>query len=391
MLVANMIAILVVLGCAGYQYKKGNLVQSFASLVIAICATAVAFGYFETLAGLMIGDGEKSRIGGLTPWAYSMSFAIIFVVLFAVLQTVIIQILRKPVDLGTIAERAGRLVCGLVLGLVCSGVLIITLLLAPLSTTVPYARFNAANVNIESPAKVMLNVDGFATGWGNLLSAGSFSGKTSFAALHPNFLDQLYLNGIGISEHVPLSTKNNVLELPKKREDGKIPAVWAAGEGMKGTDGRAINARGGHTLMIVRVGFKRRTINDSGRFTPSQFRLVCKQKNDTSNILKGNAQSVFAIGYLTGENQLEIEPMNKVTQLMDADFTVKTNVLWRDFAFYVPNGSVPVMLGYKQNVIMELPRPIPTEDAPAAISIKVESDNDDSDDEDGETEDNSGN
>jgi len=373
MLVANLIAMLIVLGCAVYQYQKGSLVQSFATLVITICATAAAFGYFEVVAGLMIGSGDKSRIGGLTPWAFSLSFAMLFVVLFALLQTAIGHVLRKPVDLGVIAERAGRIICGLLMGLVCSGVLITTLMMAPLSAKYPYPRFDDAKVDIESPATVMLNVDGFATGWVNLLSAGSFSGKTSFAALHPDFLDQMYLNRLGVVNHVSLMTASDAIRLPPKREDGKIAAVWVADEGIKDSDGKAIGLKSGHRLIIVRVGFKRKTIDDSGRFTLSQVRLICRAKTDTANVLAGKAQDAYAIGYVTAENQLEVGRLNEVVQLKSTDFVPKTKVRWMDFGFYVPNDSAAVLLGFKQNVVLELPSPIATDEAPAAVPFEGKS------------------
>ena len=381
MLVANVIAMLIVLGCAVYQYQKGSLVQSFATLVISICATAAAFGYFEVATGLLVGSGDKSRIGGLTPWASCLSFAMIFVVLFALLQTAIVHVLRKPVDLGVLPERAGRIICGLLMGLVCSGVLITTLIMAPLPAKYPYPRFDDGKVNIESPATVMLNVDGFATGWGNLLSAGSFSGKTSFAALHPRFLDQIYLNRLGVADHVSLITTSDAIQLPKKGEDGKIAAVWAAPDGMKSSNGEALISKSGHTLTIVRFGFKKRTVGDAGRFTLSQVRLICRAKTDTANVLVGTAQDAYAIGYVTAENQFKVGRLNEVVQLKNTDFVPKTNVRWMDFGFYVPNDSVAVLLGFKQNVLLELPSPIATDEAPAAVPFEGKSGKQKTDDE----------
>jgi len=374
MLVANLLAMLIVLGCAGYQYQKGDLVRSFATVVMAICATAAAFGYFEVVAGLLIGSGDKSRIGSLAPWAWTLSFAMIFIVLFALLQTAIGQVLRKPVDLGVIAERLGRVVCGLVLGLVCSGVLITALVMAPLPTKYRYPRFDDNNVNLEAPAKVMLNVDGFATGWANLLSSGSFSGKKSLDALHPDFLDQMYLDSLGAADHVSLSAAGDAIELPKKNEDGRIAAVWAAPETMKDADGKTINSKSGHTLTIVRVGFKERSVSYAGRFTLSQLRLICKAKTDTADVLVGKARNAYAIGYVTAENRLEIGRLNKIVEITNRDFAEKTNVLWVDFGFYVPSDSIPVLLEFKRNIIIQLPRPIPTEEAPAAVGLKGRSD-----------------
>jgi hypothetical protein len=184
----SLLVVLIILGCVAYQYLKGTLVKSFVMVITSICASVVAFGYFELLANFLIGR----KIFVL--WAYPLSFALLFILAFAVLQTIITQLTRRPIDLGLLPERIGRVVCGIFLGFIVSGLLLTAAAMAPISPKYPYQRFNETSPDPENPGKVLLNADGFATGWFSIVSSGSFSGKRSFATLHPAFLDQLFLN-----------------------------------------------------------------------------------------------------------------------------------------------------------------------------------------------------
>jgi hypothetical protein len=185
----SLLVVLIILGCVAYQYLKGTLVKSFVVVITSICASVVAFGYFELLANVFI----SREIFVL--WAYPLSFALLFILAFAVLQTIAAQLTRQPIDLGLLPERIGRVVCGIFLGLIVSGLLLTAAAIAPIPAKYPYQRFDETIPDFEKkPSKVLLNADGFATGWFSIVSSGSFSGKRSFATLHPAFLDQLFLN-----------------------------------------------------------------------------------------------------------------------------------------------------------------------------------------------------
>ena len=216
----DLIVVLIVLGCAALLYLKSTLVKAFAALIIAVCASVVAFGYFELLANVFIGRDL------LIPWAQPISFALLFILTFAVLQTAAIQLIRQPVDLGLWPERIGRVVCGIFLGLFLSGLLLTALAMAPIPNKYPYQRFDQRYPDAEHPNKVLLNPDGLATGLFGVISSGSLSGKRSFATLHPDFIDQAFLNRHNTSEGVPGITKSQAIEVPKKN------AAWYAPEGI---------------------------------------------------------------------------------------------------------------------------------------------------------------
>jgi hypothetical protein len=123
--------VLIILGCAAYQYFKGTFVRAFATIIIAICASVAAYGFFEVLANVFISRGDNSRLLSLVPWAQTLCFALLFIIVFGTLQTGVMFLTRQPIDLGFLPERIGRVVCGLFLGLILAGLLLTALEMAP--------------------------------------------------------------------------------------------------------------------------------------------------------------------------------------------------------------------------------------------------------------------
>jgi len=350
----SLLVVLIILGCVAYQYLKGTLVKSFVMAITSICASVVAFGYFELLANFLI----SRKI--FVPWAYSLSFALLFALAFAALQAITTQLTRKPIDLGLLPERIGRVVFGIFLGLIVSGLLLTAAAMAPISPKYPYQRFDATNPDPEKPGKVLPNADGFATGWFSIVSSGSFSGKRSFATLHPAFLDQLFLNRHEIDNRISIITSSEAIEIPKK-------AVWPAPEGLKDSDGKPIQPKSGHNLTIVRIGMTVQAVRDGGTFTPSQLRLVCKQESDTKeDPLAGKGKNIYPVGYMKTADELQIKKLTDHIEIKNSDLD-NNGVKNIDFAFYVPDGFVPVLVEFKQNCINQLPPPVSAEQAPLVV------------------------
>lgn len=338
---ASLLMVLIISACAVYQYLKGTLIKAFVMIITTICASIAAFGYFEVLANVLISRNI------LVPWAQMLSFLLLFVLAFAILQTIAGQLTRKTIDLGLLAERVGRIICGILVGFIISGLLLTALAMAPLPSKVPYQRFDTTKPNPEKPSRVLLNADGFAIGWFNIISSGSFSGKRSFATLHPDFLDQLFLNRHKITDGISTITGSAAIEIPAKI------SVWPAPEDLKDSDEKPVLPKSGHNLTIVRVGITTNAMEDGGTFTLSQLRLVCKEKSDIGNPLAGKGVNIYPVGYLKTANQLQIKQLSDKIQIERSDFDGR--IRWIDFAFYVPNGFAPVLAGFKQNNIAQVP------------------------------------
>jgi len=352
---ANLGVLVIVAGCAAYLYLKGSFVKSFAILISTIFATVVAFSYFELLANVLINRDT------LVNWAQPISFIALFVVAMVVLLTICLSLSRQSIELGYLPERIGRIACGIFIGFVVSGCLLTALSMAPLSGKWPYPRFASSNPDVDNPTKLLLNADGFVTSWFNMMSSGSFSGKRSFAAVHPDFLDQSFLNRYKYQDGVPLITSSGAIEVPEKI------AFWPAPEGLRGSNEKAIPTKRGHNLTIVRVGLTSKVMKPSGKFSFSQLRLVCKQKDGAKDVLVGKGTNAFPVGYLKTADQLQLKKLDETIQLERADLGSKTK--WIDFAFYVPSDSVPVLVEFKQNNVVQVPQSKPGEEIPPAVSF----------------------
>jgi len=364
---ASFLVILIIIGCAAYQYLKGSVTKAFATLVISIIASVVSFGFFEPLAGLFTGQDGNSKLAAIFPWAQFLSFVFLFVITFAILQTLLNYLSREKINFSYFPEHIGRIVVGIVLGIFLSGNLLTALILAPLPDKYPYQRFNARRPNPDKPNKVFLNADGFAVGWFSLLSRGSFSSNKSFAALHPGFLDQVFLNRCvsykKITTIIPGSKK--AIEVPKEK------AVWPTSKRVTDTEGKAVALKSGYTLTTIRVGMRRILASKEGKFSLSQLRLICKRKDETDLRLSGKATNVYPTGYFETAEQIKLTQLNDTVGLDSGDF--KESVKWIDFVFYVPDEYVPVLIEFKQTTILELPSPINTQEVPEPAFFKKSS------------------
>ncbi len=364
---ASLSVVLIILGCAAYQYFKGTFIKAFATIIIAVCASVAAFGFFEVLANVFISKGADSRFLSLVPWAQPLSFALLFIIVFGGLQTGMMFLTRQPIDLGFLPERIGRVVCGIILGLLLSGFLLTFLGMAPLPNKYPYQRFDGKR------SKVLLNADGFAAGLFSTISKGSLSGKRSFATIHPDFLDQVHLNRL-ISGTSTLTSITPAITLPKPSE----PAVWPAPQSLSEQvsqivsqlnsqgklkdelTGKLISMPGpgsDYQPTIVRVGIIKRALSikpkiNVGVFILPQLRLICKRQGYGEDPLAGAGINIYPIGHLKAADQIQVSTEIKLDS--KNDFKDNAREKWIDFVFCVPRDYVPVLVEFKQNSIVEI-------------------------------------
>ena len=335
--------ILISILCVSHLYLKGSTPRSFAAAIAAVVAVIAALGYYEIASDILISKGRGGQ------WVQPAIFAIIFVTVLAVTKSLADLLLPHNVDFGQLPARIAGVVCGIVAGVVISGALFIALALCPLSDKWPYARFEQGNISITSPKSSLLNSDGIVATLFGWISKGSMSSGKSFAVYHANFIDQLHLNRHKAKEGgVYMITAAEAVVVPKK-------------DGVRTFD---VDQR---SYTIVRMGIKGGEIDGGGAmdkdgtvsFTPSQVRILCKQKGQAED-MTGSARPVYPEAQLL-ENELIPVRLDETINVARGEFeSVSTygRVAWIDLAFRVPANMRPVLLEFKQNAVAELPKAV---------------------------------
>jgi hypothetical protein len=339
----------IIAGCAAFLFLKGTLVQGITMILNVIIAGFVALGFYEMLVPLLV-----KYAANIAEWAPLICFGLLLILTFAILQTVAMQLGKEKADLGTLPEQIGRVVCGVILGYVVTGHLLVAAAMAPLPVQYPYPRFEQRNPNPSKPNKAMLNPDGFVTGLFATVSKGSFSGirePKSFAMLHAGYLDQLYLNRHKLSQKVPTATNAPAFNTSKS-------SVWPAPDSLRDSDGKPLGARPGENLMLARVELRNRALKEGAKLTLSQIRLVCGPKGARSS-LAGQGTAVYPVGYVGANNRLERKSLDEVLAEQSAEALTTM-----DAAFYVPANLVPRLLEFRDSNAIPVSVPASGEEAP---------------------------
>ena len=355
----SLVILAIMLGCAALLYLKGTLAQGLIMILNAILAGFVALGFFEPMAGMII-----KYASAVAAWAQTISFLLLFVLAFAVLQTIAMQLNKQKIDFGLWPERVGRIICGLILGYVVTGQLLVAGAMAPLPNTYPYPRFSERSPNPAQPSKALLNPDGFVVGLFGTISKGSLSAlgtPKSFAMLHAGFLDELYLNRLKIGKEIPLRTRSSAIDVQRKG------GVWEAPGSLKDSDGQPLPARPGENVMLVRLGIKKSALQDAGKFSLSQVRLVCRPKGADNQPLAGKGQTVYPIGYMGPDGRLARKPLSEEITIQAA--SISGNIKNIDFAFYVPTSLTPTLIGFKGNNLQQVSTLAAGDDAPETVGF----------------------
>lgn len=349
-MIPAMIILLALAGCTAYQYLKGTALRAAVTVFTLITATVVAFAFFEKLAQMLVSQISDSSPSRFVPYAYPLIFVLLLIISFAVLQTAALHLARRAVVLAPLPEKIGRLLCGAITGFILAGLLIIALAMTPIKNNIPYQRFSGQNPDPEKPSRAPLNIDALPPAIFGMTSRGGLAGKNSFPLIHPSIVDEAFLNRLSADQDISSISPDNAIEVP-----ASSPA-WLAPPELKTTDGNPVNVKPGQNLIVVRVGFRR----NAGSFSLSQLRLVCNEKENEP--LSGAGLNVYPIGYFAQTGQIHLKKLSEKIIIFTGTF--KGVVKYVDFLFTVPSTHIPVLVAYKQNNIVTVPKLITTEDAP---------------------------
>jgi hypothetical protein len=333
------IVLLIILLTLVYFYLKCPLMASLATLLAMALAAAAAFGFFGTVAQMLISRGY----GGA--WAMPGAFVVVFVFAFALLRGLADYLIGNAIDLGNIAKTAAAVVCGLLGGILIAGVALVALGMMPVQHKLLYNRFPADSpIVLANPAAPALAADGMVVGFYSWLSRGALAAKHSFAVVQADFLNRMHINRHHIADGVsPIAGRDSLVIPPR----GKSPV-------------RLFTTADQGTFAVVRLGVSMQSIVDGGAadengrvaFFAGQLRLVCKPDGQQDNLL-GKGQAVWPAGVFKNGAfvQKRLEEMIDEEKDIVADHN---NVRWLDAAFILPPGQAPVAVQFKQNVTQTL-------------------------------------
>jgi len=363
---ATALVILAILGCAAYHYFRGGIIKSFAMIIITISSSIIAFGFFEALASLFISRaGVKAP--ALAQWSFALSFILIYTLSFSLQQALIAQFTKKPAELGDLAEKILRPVLGAIFGFLLSGVILTALAMAPLPTKYSYERFDKNNITPARPKKSLFNSDGFIVNIFSVLSRGAFNSEKNFASIHPNFLDQVFINKLAVSEKIPIVSIENEISLPLESP------VWFASKDLKDEKGNPIAASGDNDLIAIRLGFKKPAdMRSSNIFLAGQIRLVCKPENEAKEF-SSSAKNIYPVAFIKTASLAQKLKLKDQFEIKWDEFTDKLpdgSGKWIDFLFELPKKYTPMAVEFRQNSFVKAPPPSGAEKAlPSVIFI----------------------
>ena len=342
MLASIGVVIIIVLYVA-YFYLKCSVLTSFATVAAAVFSLVLAFNYYEPVADMLISRGRGGE------WAQAGCFASLFIVAFVLIRTCADTVVGANIEFGSVITSLTAVISGAITGILVSGVLLLTVGMAPTSPKLPYSRFASEGAlslsDLSSPKKSLLNTDGIVTNLFSWISNGSLSNDKNFDVYHADFIDQLHVNNFKLSEGVNAIVSKDAVIIPK------------AGVRRRDIDNR----------MIVRIGIKGNSIEDGGAkskdgelsFTPSQIRLVCTRGD--------KVVTIYPKEYIIkGKPKQEVSNLAEAIIISPRELEILEQYgrgVWVDLAFEVGKGMKTEFLQFKTNALVEVPKPVTGEES----------------------------
>lgn len=291
-MILSIVIILLALLIAYWHYVQGFLTSAI-SFVCAISASMMALSYYEVLT-------TKLFTNKLTDMAPGLVICVLFVVVYAVLRTLMDMSIPGNVRVPVIVDRIGAAVLGLVVAVFALGTVVVAAQTLPFGPSIAgYSRYEVADTrqlvvqlgtsnqdkdrlaydemtsadfDAAKQQALLLPVDDWVIGFANYCSVGSLAGSQSLAEVHPEYLKELYGQRVGLQVGAKRTAVNN-----DKRNDVEFvdlftaktfPQITDALKGMR--EGGLPPAEGKTTAsniyLIVRVQFNT-TANDEDGVT----------------------------------------------------------------------------------------------------------------------------
>ena len=339
-MIAQLIILLIVAGAVIYFVLKCSVTTAVASVFCSLFAAITAMAYYETVAGLLAGQGLVGPV-----WS-AVTLLVLYIVVAVILRVLASFVVGSEIDLGPLGKNVAVPALGVLQGLILAGIATIAFDIHPAVSFLSYSRYGE-RINPATPEKLMLNADGLFSGLFSWVSQGSLRSRRSFGVYHADYLNKLHLARVG--DVYPMAG-SEAIQIPRK--------------GVRTRD------FDGTSYVVVRLQLKGSTIKDDGaadpqrriQFVPAQVRLLCKptqQEPDTT----GTARVVYPAGFVSRTGELIKKELGDVLELQK-DAKPAEQILWPpqrgsglhcDVAFNMPQGLRPILLQFKFGASVQVP------------------------------------
>ncbi len=313
-----------------FHYVQGFF-SSVLSAIFAVVAAVVAFSYHEVIV-------ESLLAGKAANYAHAMVLLMTFALVYLVLRIIADMAIPGQVRLPAILDKVGGAVMGLIAGIFALGILTIAAEELPLGPSIAgYVRYvtkddhsisipgyggrRGLDAEVVSEVKsdelgkfdpederTVLFDDAVVKAVTHLSKGGSLEGRQPLTGIHPDFLQELFGQRLGIEP----GGKHLAMDLPAKHiQDVVVKGVYAL-DSLASVDSdpkgvrvpfaskvtTQLKAAKDEAFLVVRLQFSGRTSADEDRlfrFSPASVRLVAFSPDSDDTTV-----NYYPIGTLTG-------------------------------------------------------------------------------------------
>lgn len=350
-MIFSLIVILAVLAVAFFHYTQGFFSATL-SAIIAVIAAMMAISYHEPFVATLLQ-------GRVADQANAIALVCIFVPVYLVLRMISDRLVPGNLRFPAMVDKIGAGVMGIVAAVFSVGIVAIAAQTLPFGPSIAgYSRYELkddrsdavvkrdgsqdmnATINAELAADtldpnnqqgLLLPVDGMVLALASRLSdGGSLAGERPLGSVHPDYLQELFGNRLGIQ----VGADRTALNLPGKPQEVEVSGVYRIESPtrkdaepilIRGSEITAPEPNGNQIMIVVRAMFRGKAADKDGhvRFSPGSVRLVANQKN------------YFPIGTLEAANVLFVNKPDDFLILEKADRGA-------DLVFIIDEKTAPV-------------------------------------------------
>jgi hypothetical protein len=362
------IIIIILVGAIAFFHYTQGMWSATISAIVAVFSAALAIGYHETVV-------ETLLKGKMADQANAFALVAVFGLSYFILRTLIDKAVPGNLRLPVILDKVGAGLMGFIAAVFSVGVVAVAGQALPFGPDVGgytrYAMAEEREVPIQVAGKsqyqeivvapqvdaetfepeqkkgLLLPVDDWVIGFVEHLSdGGSLSGKRSMKDVHPDYLDELFAQRLGIqvgANHVASNAVKKMIEVKGLfRAPPNIQQFDADLAGMRPSS-KVVKwpaPKDGETLLVVRLQFNDGA--DGGkapefvRFSPASIRLVAQSDEEGSK----NYYPIGTVddGNLLFANRLDDFLFTSEGAAVDAAFIVRNDEIFEGKTSKVKEG-----------------------------------------------------